>query len=101
MQQSNTNGQPHSSGTSILPLVPSVDLDHIYDDDGLKINAHNRIILMQKLASSANIDLSNSHKSPLSVQPCGTIQQTEPSNLHPLHKLEGLLGPPSSKPTPC
>lgn len=55
-QQSNTTEELKSSGTSILPVMPTVDLDRVDDDDGLKINAQNRIILMQKLASSANID---------------------------------------------
>jgi RNA-binding protein 39 len=79
-QQSNATGGFQSTGTHKLPVMPTVDLDHMDDNDGLKINANNRIILMQKLASSANIDLSSSQIPNLSVQTHSQQQQKQHSN---------------------
>merc|ERR1711974_9726 len=76
-----------------------VDLDRI-DDGGLKINSQNRMLLMHKLASSANIDLPVAQMPATAVRLHGQLPATEPE-LHPLKSLQGLLGPPSPVPTNC
>jgi len=101
IQQPNTMGSSNSTGISMPPTTPCLDLDHVNDDDGLKINAQNRIVLMQKLASSANIDLLNTQNHPLPLNSHSITQQDQNSNSHSLHEIEGLLGKYSPIPTNC
>jgi RNA-binding protein 39 len=89
------------SQTSASAAISSVDLDRVDDEGGLKINAQNRIMLMQKLASSVNIDLPATHLPAMPVQLPGQRGSTPQTWTHPLKSVQGLLGPSSSTPTNC
>jgi RNA-binding protein 39 len=95
--------QPLSSNELLqkpITATTGVDLDRIDDEGGLKINSQNRMLLMHKLASSANINLPLAEMPAMLVQLPGQIPTTVPET-HPLKSLQGLLGPPSPVPTNC
>jgi RNA-binding protein 39 len=95
--------QPLSSNELLqkpITTTTGVDLDRIDDEGGLKINSQNRMLLMHKLASSANINLPLAEMPATLVQLPGQIPTTVPET-HPLKSLQGLLGPSSPVPTNC
>lgn len=93
-------------GVGLPPAsMTGADLDRIDEDGGLRINAQNRIMLMQKLASSANIELPMAQMPTKETQSPGqaivTPQAMQASTTYDLSTLPGLLGPPSPVPTVC
>merc|ERR1719221_251578 len=76
-------------------MIPGADLDRVDDDSGLRINAQNRITLIQKLASSVNIDL------PITPSPTILVQLPVQLKIHPVALVHGLLGSASPIPTSC
>jgi len=75
------SGQTQTSSSSV---ISGIDLDRVDDDGGLKINAQNRIMLMQKLASSVNIDLPATQMPTMPVQLPGQRCSKPQIWLHPL-----------------
>merc|ERR1711977_326323 len=64
-------------------ITSGVDLDRVDDEGGLKINSQNRIMLMHKLASSANVDLPISQMPALSLQLPGQPALVSEPESHP------------------
>merc|ERR1711967_206180 len=60
--------EANGSGLPTQPVAVTVDLDRVDDDAGLRINAQNRITLMRKLASSAQVTLPIAQMPTMSVQ---------------------------------
>jgi RNA-binding protein 39 len=100
-QQPYQNSVSIGQQQSLTHLLTPVDLDRVDEDGGLRINVQNRMILMQKLASSANIDLPTTQMPMMQVQVPTHSNLAVPSENNPLLTSNGLLGPSSTAPTNC
>merc|ERR1712187_562234 len=97
----NNVGQLQLHGNPLCPITPNVDLDRVDDDGSLKINSQNRMLLMQKLACSAKIDLTTAPVTKSYLQTPLEQELTSQSVPESLITMEGLLGTSSPIPTNC